>query len=143
MREMHRVAATDGVVAAYVWDYPGEMQMIRRFWDTAVSLDQSASELHQGRRFATCRPDHLESLFGAPGLDGVETLAIDVPTDFVDFDDYWTPFLGGQGVAPSYIASLDEPQRNRLRDAVRERLPTADDGTIRLTARAWAVRGTV
>ena len=38
--------------------------------------------------------------------------------------------------------SLDEEQRSALREAVRERLPTEDDGSIHLTARAWAARGT-
>jgi len=65
-----------------------------------------------------------------------------VPTDFADFDDYWRPFLGGTGTAPTYVASLGEGARSALREALRTRLPTADDGSIHLTARAWAVRGT-
>ena len=68
--------------------------------------------------------------------------AIDVPTDFKDFDDFWTPFLGGQGPAPSYVASLPEDRRRALRDRIRADLPTSDDGSIPLIARAWAVRGT-
>jgi hypothetical protein len=39
------------------------------------------------------------------------------------------------------VASLGEEQRSALRETLRARLPTADDGTISLTARAWAVRG--
>ncbi len=64
-----------------------------------------------------------------------------VPTVFVDFDDYWTPFLSAQAPAPSYVASLGDAERTALREALRTRLPTADDGSISLTARAWAVRG--
>jgi hypothetical protein len=60
---------------------------------------------------------------------------------FRDFDDYWTPFLGGQGPAPGYATSLDAARRERLRDRIRAALPTAADGSITLTARAWAVRG--
>jgi hypothetical protein len=71
----------------------------------------------------------------------VETRAIDVPTRFRDFDDYWTPFLGGQGPAPGYAMSLSEERRSALRDRIRARLPIADDGSIELIARAWAVRG--
>jgi hypothetical protein len=37
--------------------------------------------------------------------------------------------------------SLDEPARARLRERLRERLPTEGDGSIQLIARAWAVRG--
>jgi hypothetical protein len=29
----------------------------------------------------------------------METRAIDIQTDFKDFDDFWAPFLGGQGSA--------------------------------------------
>jgi len=58
-----------------------------------------------------------------------------------DFDDYWTPFLSGQGPAPGYVTSLSPGQRAQLRDRIRERLPTSPDGSIPLSARAWAVRG--
>jgi hypothetical protein len=67
---------------------------------------------------------------------------IDVPTVFTSFDDYWTPFLSGTAPAPSYAQSLSEEDRAALRQALEDRLPTQDDGSIRLTARAWAVRGT-
>ena len=63
---------------------------------------------------------------------------------FADFDDYWTPFLGGQGPAPAYAMSLDEAARATLRERVRAELPVAADGTITLTLRAWeAVARTV
>jgi hypothetical protein len=67
--------------------------------------------------------------------------AIVVPTIFADFDDYWSPFLHGQGPAPSYAASLRPDASSALREALRERLPTRSDGSIHLTARAWAVKG--
>ncbi len=143
LSEMSRVVAPGGLVAAYVWDYPGEMWMITHFWDAVVALDPSAAELHQGRLFATCRPEVLEPLFENAQLRDVESRAIDVATVFDDFDGYWTPFLGGQGTAPAYLASLGDGERARVRDAVRQRLPVAADGSIRLTARAWAVRGKV
>jgi hypothetical protein len=73
----------------------------------------------------------------------VEARAIDVDTDFRDFDDYWSPFVGGQGPAPSYTLALSEAQRAALRERLRGELPTALDGSIPLVARAWAVKGTV
>jgi len=69
--------------------------------------------------------------------------AIDVPTRFRDFDDYWTPFLGGQAPAPGYAMSLTDAKRAELRDRIRERLPVSEDGSIDLIARAWAVKGIV
>ena len=66
---------------------------------------------------------------------------LDIPTDFADFDDYWRPFLGGTGPAPGYVASLDEPRRELLRQRLRQRLPSGADGRIPLRPRASVVRG--
>jgi len=140
--EMRRVARPGGVVAGYVWDYAGEMQLMRRFWDAAAELDPAAADLDEGRRMAGCNPADLEALFAGAGLEEVETRAIDVPTVFADFDDYWSPFEGGQGPAPGYCASLPPDRRAALRERLRETLPAAADGSISLVARAWAVRGT-
>ncbi len=139
--EMVRVVRPGGLVAAYVWDYAGNMELMRRFWDAAVALDPAAAGLDEGRRFPVCQPQRLASLLDDAGLNEVATRAIDVPTRFVDFDDYWTPFLGGQGPAPTYVASLDAPSQAALRERLRATLPAAPDGSIALVARAWAVRG--
>jgi SAM-dependent methyltransferase len=140
--EMTRVARSGATVAAYVWDYSGRMELMRYFWDAAAELDPVARELDEGRRFRDFeRPDNLERLFRDAGQHDVESRAIDVPTTFRDFEDYWEPFLGGQGPAPAYATSLGEVERERLRALLRERLPAAPDGTISLVARAWAVRG--
>jgi hypothetical protein len=139
--EMARVARAGATVAAYVWDYAGKMELMRYFWDTAAALDPDAAERDEGRRFPLCRPEPLAALFRGAALREVETRPIDVPTVFRDFDDYWTPFLGGQGPAPGYAMSLDEERRAALRERLRARLPIEPDGSIRLIARAWAVRG--
>jgi SAM-dependent methyltransferase len=141
--EMRRVARPAGVVAAYVWDYAGRMELMRAFWDAAVALDPSAADLDEGPRFPICAPEPLRSLFIEAGLRDVDVRTIDVPTRFRDFDDYWTPFLGGQGPAPGYAMSLSEERRDALRDRIRASLPVSDDGTIELIARAWAVAGRV
>lgn len=139
--EMARVAKPGGVVAAYVWDYGGKMQLMRHFWNAAVALDPDAAGLDEGRRFPLCQPTPLAELFKRPGLKTVEVRAIDIATDFKDFDDYWSPFMGGQGPAPSYAMSLSEEGRAALRERIRAGLPFALDGSIPLVARAWAVQG--
>ena len=136
-----RARAPEGIVAAYVWDYAGRMDLIRHFWDAAAELDPAAAGLDEGVRFPVCDPDRLEALWGDSGFVDVASRAIDVPTVFRDFDDYWTPFLGGQGPAPGYAMSLDASRRTALRDRIRDRLPVASDGSITMTARAWGVRG--
>ena len=140
--EFARVTAAGGVVAAYVWDYAGRMAMMRAFWDAATALDPAAAALDEGERFPLCRPGHLARLWTAAGLDDVSVRPLDVPTVFTGFEDYWQPFLGGQGPAPGYAMSLTEQRRLALRELLRSRLPAGPDGTIALTARAWAVRGT-
>jgi SAM-dependent methyltransferase len=139
--EMARVTRPGGTVAAYVWDYAEGMQMMRHFWDAAVALDPRARELDEGSRFTLCRPEPLADLFRSTGLETVEVRAIDVPTVFRDFDDYWSPFLGGQAPAPTHAMSLSQEQRAALRERIKANLPTNAEGEHHLTARAWAVRG--
>jgi SAM-dependent methyltransferase len=139
--EMARVLRPAGLAALYVWDYGKGMELIRIFWDAAIGLDPAAAGLDEARRFPLCRPEPLVEVFSRGGLRDVEVRAIDVLTDFQDFDDYWSPFLGGQGPAPGYAMSLDESRRAALRERIRSRLPESKDGSIHLNARAWAVRG--
>jgi SAM-dependent methyltransferase len=139
--EMARAVGRGGTVALYVWDYAGKMQLMRHFWNAAAALDPAAQPLDEGRRFPLCQPAPLRELFQGAGLRAVEVRAIDVDTDFRDFDDYWLPFVGGQGPAPGYAVSLSEERRAALRERLRGSLPTALDGSIPLVARAWAVRG--
>lgn len=141
LAEMVRVTRPGGIVAAYVWDYAGKMELMRYFWDAAVSLNSAATELDEGRRFPICQPAPLAELFKQAGLREVEVRPIDVATDFRDFDDYWSPFLGGQGPAPGYAVSLSEARRAELRERVRSKLPIARDGSIHIIARAWAAKG--
>jgi hypothetical protein len=141
--EMVRVAGVGGTAAVYVWDYADQMQLTRYFWDAAIALDPTARDLDQGVRFPICRPEPLTEILRSAGLENVEVRPIDVPTVFDDFDDYWSPFLGGQGSAPGYLTSLGEERRNALRDYIRSQLPAAPDGSIHLIARVWAARGTV
>jgi SAM-dependent methyltransferase len=139
--EMARAAKPKSVVAAYVWDYAGKMQMMRHFWNAAAALDPAARDLDEGRRFPICQPEPLRELFQNAGLREVEVRPIDIAADFRDFDDYWSPFLGGQGPAPGYAMSLSDERRAALRERIRAGLPFALDGSIPLVARAWAVRG--
>lgn len=139
--EMARAGRPGSTVALYVWDYAAGMELIRCFWGAARALDPAAAALDEAIRFPGCAPAPLEALFTAAGLSGVTTRALEVHTRFRDFDDCWSPFLGGQGPAPAYAMSLPEARRTALREALRASLPIASDGSISLAARAWAVRG--
>jgi len=141
--EMRRVSRPSGTVGAYVWDYAGEMLVIKHFWSAAAELDPAAQELDEGVRFNLCRPDELRRCFQESGLLGVEVTSLDTDCVFENFDDYWRPFLGGQAPAPAYLAGLGPAAQARLRERLRGRLPVAADGSISLRARAWAVKATV
>ena len=141
--EMVRAASPGGTIALYVWDMSGAVELIARFWEVATVADPAAAALAEPGRFRElCAPESLEALFTEAGLSDVVSRAIDVPTVFRDFDDYWTPFLGGQGPAPAFLASLPEARQDAIREGLRTRLAPSPDGSIRLNARAWAVRGT-
>jgi SAM-dependent methyltransferase len=141
LAEMARVVRPGGAVGLYVWDYADRMQLMRHFWDAAVALNPNAQALDEGRRFPLCQPEPLQQLFQQASLHDVSVRPIDVPTTFRDFDDYWSPFLGGQGPAPSYAMSLADDQRAALRERIRSTLPITPDGSIPLIARAWAAVG--
>jgi SAM-dependent methyltransferase len=137
---MRERLSAKGVVAAYVWDYAEGLEFLRTFWDEAVASNPAAASLDERERFPICREAALETLFRAAGLERVETTALEIATDFCDFDDCFRPFLGGTGPAPAYVASLDEGARAELRGRLERRLAPSG-GAIRLRARAWAVRG--
>jgi SAM-dependent methyltransferase len=139
VEEMARVARPGGLVAAYVWDYAGEMQMLRYFWEAAAALDPAAYALDEGPRFPICHPEALAGVFQKAGLQQVEVTPLEIETHFKDFDDYWLPFLGGQGPGPGYVMSLSEEKRAALRERLQASLPFAPDGSLLLVARAWAV----
>jgi SAM-dependent methyltransferase len=141
-REMARVTKPGGRVAVYVWDYAGGMQLVRYFWDAARVVTPEDASADQAERFPICQPGPLGALFERVGLRSVETRAIEVPTVFRDFDDYWTPFLGKQGPAPTYLAAQRPEVQEQIRAHLQARL-AARPGPIELTARAWAVRGIV
>jgi SAM-dependent methyltransferase len=145
VREMSRVCAPGGTVAAYVWDYGGGMELIHRFWQVARALDPRAAELDEAVRFPLCREGALKKLFESAGLERVESWTITIDTPFASFEEYWRPFLGAQGPAPAYVHGLDHAARERLRDALLEdlRAETSADGSISLVARAHAARGAV
>lgn len=142
VREMTRVVRRGGTLGAYVWDYLEGMEIMRAFWDVAAGADSSVADLPEVQRYPLCRPDPLRNLFTDAGLRAVEVTALEAPAVFRDFDDYWQPFLGGQGTAPTYVASLSHEDRTRLREGLRATFSPSDDGHIEMRVRAWAVRGT-
>ena len=142
LADMGRATRPGGTVAIYVWDYGEGMQIMRHFWDAAIEQDPAVAERSETLRFEICKPEPLRDAFQRAGLGDADVGAIDVPAVFVDFDDYWQPFLMATAPAPRHVMSLADADREDLRQRLVARLPTEPDGSIHLTVRAWAVRAT-
>jgi hypothetical protein len=117
------------------------MQWLRYFWDAALAIDPSAAKFDEGQRFPLCQQAKLLDTFASAGLRELEITALDTPTIFENFDAYWKPFLSGAFPAPQYLKNLDAEKQNALHDTLAASLPIAEDGSIHLIARAWAIRG--
>lgn len=110
---------------------------MRHFWDAAIAVSPGDSKLDQAERFPICQPEPLKALFNDTGLKAVSSRSIEIPTVFKNFDDYWIPFLGKQGAAPTYLASVNEAIREQIRQRLEARLLPSADGSIPLRAKAW------
>jgi ubiquinone/menaquinone biosynthesis C-methylase UbiE len=139
---MRQRLSPQGVVAAYVWDYAGGVRFLNEFWDAAIALDPSAANLGEAHRFSFCNTQGLSDIFRSAGFRDIQVAKLSLTTTFASFDDYWEPFLGRTGPAPSYVASLDAKQREQLKERLRERLAVKPGTAIELEAHAWAVRST-
>jgi SAM-dependent methyltransferase len=140
LAEMRRVARPGGVVAFYVWDYPGGgMEFIEAFWQAAMTLDPAAAEHDEGLRFPFCTPEGLTNEVKASGIAEVEVSPLSVQIRFESFDDFWEPFTLGVGPAPAYYDSLDTAAQVALRELLEQRHDRG--GAIEFNLRAWAVRG--
>lgn len=141
LQEMKRVLRPRGTMGFYVWDYPGGGQeFIHAFWTAATALNPAAREFNEGLRFPFCTPEALRSSVQEAGYASIEVDALETPTVFRDFDDYWRPFTLGAGPAPGYVANLGDTDRERLRAKLKADLPRSADGSIAMKARAWAVK---
>jgi hypothetical protein len=86
----------------------------------------------------------LADLWKSAGLSNVQEKGLTIEMQFNTFEDYWRPFLLGQGPAGAYAANLDPRMSQRLQDELKRQLCVSGEGlSFILPARAWAVRGIV
>ena len=143
LAEQRRVAARNGVVGAYVWDYAGGYELVRRFWDAAAGVDAEATRHDPGRRFSICNAEALAGLFRGLAFTDVDTGTIEGIAEFPSFEAYWRALDVRQGSLAVYLAALDDDKRDRIRQRLKATTPAAAGGIIRLKLRAFAVRGRV
>ena len=143
VREMVRVTRPGGVVASCVWDYAGEMTLLRAFWDAAREVDpERAAAADEGVVMRWCGDGELAALWRTAGLRDVRSGPLVVRATYASFEDLWSPLPTGVAPSGAFCASLDADRRAALHDAYRRRLGVGD-GPFELTARAWAVAGNV
>ena len=143
MAEMRRVTRGGGTVAGCVWDYKGEMTMLRTFWDAATALDpDGAAPVVEGRIMPYARPEDLEKLWRETGFEDVSVVPLVAEASYEDFDDLWAPFPTGVGPAGRYAASLGTEAQTALHDEFLRRLGEPQ-GPFNLSARAWCAMGRV
>jgi SAM-dependent methyltransferase len=143
LSEMIRVTKPGGIVSSAVWDYAEGMEMLRVFWDEASALDPAIARRDE-KDMPLCKRGELGALFREAKLEAVTETALAANLEFTSFDDYWEPFLLGQGPAGAYVAGLSSGRQQALRERLRARLIGAGpDRPLTVQARAWAAKGTV
>jgi SAM-dependent methyltransferase len=139
--EMCRVAREGATVAACVWDYGGEMTLLRAFWDAAAAVDPAAARLDESVTLPHARSDSLAILWDVAGLRHVRSAVLRPSVRYASFDELWAPLTTGVAPSGAYAVSLSEPDRAALRAELHRRLGSPS-GSFELSARAWAVVGT-
>lgn len=134
--EMRRVVRPGGTVATYIWDLPQGFPYYTAF---AILRDLSVLPDRVAADESTALPQ-LQALWQRAGLQNVATAAFSVRQRYPDFAAYWQALQDSASIGERF-AALSEATRQSVRDALRARLPAADDGSITLAARAHAVRG--
>lgn len=142
IEEQIRVVRPGGTIGGYVWDATERLEFLQYFWEAAIDLDPSAGEIYDRIRSSSLQPAGLRRIADTAGLEAIRVRGINILTQFDGFADFWRPFIGAHGPAPAYAAGLSEEMRVELRERLRSSLPINADGSIGLSARAWAVRGT-
>ncbi|MBN1528234.1 MAG: methyltransferase domain-containing protein [Thermoleophilaceae bacterium] len=139
--ELIRVTESGGVVAACVWDYAGEMTLLRAFWDAAREIEpERGAAADEGVVMRFCREGELAGLLSSAGLREVRSGSLESRAAYAGFDDLWAPLPTGIAPSGAFCKSLEADGRAALRAAYRRRLGAGDE-PFELTARAWAAAG--
>jgi len=139
--EMRRAVRSGGIVAACTWDGFGGTPHVRMLWDTASALgfDRARSLF---RPLGT--KGEMEVMWRKAGLVEVEESTITTRFEFANFDDYWQPFLSGDGPPGQMVMGLMPEQRGTLERQLRHVfLSGRPDGHRSFIGAAWICKGVV
>ena len=137
LREMERVTAPGGVVAANLWDHAAGRGPLGLFWQAARDVTPSVVD-ESGQ--PGVREGQLMELFAAAGMSaGAESTAQSVRVRHPTFEDWWEPFTLGVGPAGDHVAGLSAADRAALERRCRELQP---EPPFTVQVHAWTVRWT-
>jgi SAM-dependent methyltransferase len=140
-REMLRVTAPGGVVAACVWDFAGGMPLLDAYWGAAKDVDpDAAGRAGADERDPWCTPEGLRQLWESAGIGQVALGALSASARYDDFADALWSFTASASPSGAFYRSLGQAPRAALQEQFRARLGSPE-GPFELTARAWAVGG--
>jgi len=142
LSEMCRLGRLDGVLGLYIWDFADGMEPIRKFWDAAHKCEaHNVGEFDAGIRFPICQRDNLLHHVKEAGWLEPKVAPIEIDAQFKNFDDYWVPFLSGQGTGPAFAVSLSDETREKVRKTLMSLVTDSPDEPFTLRTRAWAAKG--
>jgi SAM-dependent methyltransferase len=137
--EMRRVLRPGGLVAGYTWkrtaaaDHAPYVPMLR-------GVESVGGEPLRSPLVPEGSPEGMRGTLAAAGYDDIAVTEIEVSQSFKDFDEYWEVQTLSFSPPGKSVAKLDDAQRIRLRDVLRDILPIAPDGSITYSATAMACK---
>jgi len=137
-REIARVVKPGGIVATYMWDFPGGGFPIRPLGAAMRSLglgEPPRPNVEASRR------ENMEAIWREARLQAIESTVIRIGVAFADFDDFWDSSTVPVGPSGKALAEMSPQTREQLKAKLREQLPIAADGSIAYEAFANAVKG--
>jgi hypothetical protein len=137
---MRRVVRARGTIGACMWLEGPALQLAQVFWQSAATVDSDIAVGESGAPFR--KPGEIANLWKRSGLRDVDETFLDVRTEYLNFDDFWEPFITAAGSIGSYMATADDDRRSAIREACRTRLGNPQR-PFELHARACAARGRV
>lgn len=137
--ELRRVLRPGGIAAACVWDFAEGMQMLRHFWDAALTVDPGAPDEARTLRFG--REGEIAELLDTAGFRNTTETTLTVTSTYADADELWSGFLAGIGPAGAYCLSLSEDARSMVREELHRGLGSPTGGfTLQAVARCTSAR---
>ena len=139
MAEMKRVVKSEGTLAAYVWDIPGEglpidpihAEFRKRGIDYPLPPSSDVSNI-----------DKLEKLWTEEGIDSIECKQIKVSRSFKNFDEFWDINASVQAVTIVFD-ELNPQIIAEIRSNVEKELDYDSVGSTIIRGHANAIKGIV